>query len=92
MRCMLLGYSFEPRPNSRALGIAEPVLTVGLSIKGCSHSQNQFDERQKDRLVRKFGLRCLQRFVAIQAEPPFLFFDQKDKKRGETEGDVCNNC
>ena len=45
---MLLGYSFEPRPYSSALGTAGSVMTVGLSINGCSHSKNQFDERELD--------------------------------------------
>ena len=50
MRYMLLGYSFEPRPytNSHALGTTGSVMTIGLSINGCSHSKNQFDERELD--------------------------------------------
>ena len=28
-RVVLLGYSFEPRPNSRALGTAGSVMTIG---------------------------------------------------------------
>ena len=50
MRYMLLGYSFEPRPytNSHALGTAGSVMTIGLSINGCSHSKNQFDEKELD--------------------------------------------
>ena len=28
---MLLGYSFEPRPNNRALATAGSVMTIGLS-------------------------------------------------------------
>lgn len=39
--CMLLRYSFEPMPNSRALGTTGSVITVGLSINECSHSKNQ---------------------------------------------------
>ena len=39
MRFMLLGYSFEPRPNSCTLGIALSVMTIGLSIDGSSHSK-----------------------------------------------------
>ena len=39
MRGMLLGYSFEPRPSIRPLGIAYSVMTIGLSINGCSHSK-----------------------------------------------------
>ena len=40
-------YSFESSPNDRALATAGSVLTIGLSIKGCSHSKNQFGERKK---------------------------------------------
>ena len=69
---MLLGYSFEPGPNSRALGTAGSVMTIGLSINGLSHAKNQFDERKQDWLVQRFGLRRLQRFDTIQAEPPSL--------------------
>ena len=36
-RCgMLLGYSFEPRPNSRVLATASSVMSISLSINGCS--------------------------------------------------------
>ena len=41
MRCMLLGYSFEPRTNSRALGTAGSVILRDLSIKRCSHSKKK---------------------------------------------------
>ena len=37
MRGMLLGYSFEHRPNSRVLATAGSVMTIGLLINGCSH-------------------------------------------------------
>ena len=33
MRCMLLGYSFEPRLNSRALGSAGSAMTIGFINK-----------------------------------------------------------
>ena len=36
---MLLGYSFEPRPNSRVFATADSVMTIGLSINRCSHSK-----------------------------------------------------
>ena len=42
--------------------------------------KNQFDEREKDWLVQKFGLRQLQRLDAIQAETPFLLLNQEDKR------------
>ena len=45
---MLRGYSLEPRPNSRALGIADSVMTIGLSINGGSYSKKQFDEGKRD--------------------------------------------
>ena len=76
MQCMLLGYSFEPGPNTRALSTVGSV-TIGLSINRCSHSKNQFDERKRDWLVQKFGLRRLSKLDAIQADgasfsPPTL--------------------
>ena len=39
MRCMSLGCSLEPKPNSRALATASTVMTIGLSRNGCSHSK-----------------------------------------------------
>ena len=73
---MLLGYSLEPGPNTRALSTVGSA-TIGLSIKRCSHSKNQFDERKRDWLVQKFGLRRLFKLDAIQADrasfsPPTL--------------------
>ena len=47
--------SFKPRPNSWLLATAGSVMTIGLSINGCSHSKNRFDEREQDWLVQKFG-------------------------------------
>ena len=42
---MLLGYSFEPRPNSLALATADSLMTIGLSIKD--------DRTQKNNLTRE---------------------------------------
>ena len=42
--CLLLGYSIELRPKSRVLGTAGSIIS-GLSINGCSHSENQFDRK-----------------------------------------------
>ena len=39
MHALLLGYSFEPRPNSRALDTVSLVMTIGLSMKGYLHSK-----------------------------------------------------
>ena len=63
---MLLEYSFEPRSKSRALGTASSVMTVGLSINGCSPWKDQFDERKQDWLVQTFGLRRLQKLDVIR--------------------------
>ena len=41
-------YSFDPRRNSLALAPAGSVMTIGLSKKGSSHSENQFDDREQD--------------------------------------------
>ena len=46
---MFLEYSSKPRPNSRALGTAGSVVTISLSINGCSHSKKkkkQFDPQE----------------------------------------------
>ena len=48
MCCLLLGYSFESKPNSRALSTAGSVMTTGLSMNGSSYSKNQFDEGKQD--------------------------------------------
>ena len=39
MRGILLRYSLEPRPNNLVIGTAGSVMTIGLSINGCSHSK-----------------------------------------------------
>ena len=46
-------------------------MTIGLSIKGCAHSENQFDDREKDWLVQEFGIRQVQRVDVTHEEPPF---------------------
>ena len=45
---MLLGYCFEPRPYRRALGTEGSVMTIGLSMNGCSYSK-----KKKNRLRRE---------------------------------------
>ena len=59
------------------LATAGSVMTIGLSINGCSHSKNMFDEGEHDWLVPKFGLRLPQRFDVIHIVPPFLLLTQK---------------
>ena len=48
MRRVLFEYSFDPKRNSLALAPAGSVMTIGLSKKGSSHSENQFDGREQD--------------------------------------------
>ena len=66
VRCMLLGYSFNPRLNGRVLGTVGSVTTIGLIKK--MDAKNQFDERKKNWLVQKSGLRRLHRPYAA-ADP-----------------------
>ena len=58
MCCLLLGYSLEPRLNSRALCTAgSSVMTISLSISvwnRYSHSEYHLDERKQDWQVRMF--------------------------------------
>ena len=90
---MLLGRNFEPRRERRVRGTAGSVMTVRLSINGCSHSKSQFDEIKQDSQVQEFGLRRHQRLDVIQAEPPFLLLDQEEDKRGLCSLGFCrNNC
>ena len=63
------------------------VMTIGLSINGCSHSKNQFDEKELDWLVQKFGLRRLQRFDVIRGSSPFQSKRQSETFRFEDEDD-----
>ena len=45
--CMLLGYSFEPRPNSRAFGAVDSVMTIpetdARTRKTCLTIENTID-------------------------------------------------
>ena len=41
MRGMLVGYSFEPRPNSRVLATAGSVMIITLSLNGSSYSKKK---------------------------------------------------
>ena len=58
-------------PGKKAGRFVQRVTTM----YGCSHSENQFDERKQDCLVRAFGPRRLQ----IQGQPPFLRLDYQKK-------------
>ena len=52
-RGMLLGYSLEPRPNSRALASVGLFMAIVLSINRCLTGINQFDHRKQDWLVQR---------------------------------------
>ena len=73
MQCVLLGYSFKPRPNSHVLGTVGSVMPISLTINGCLHlKKTVWRERTRLTQVQKFGLQWLQRVDTIQAEPPCL--------------------
>ena len=56
MRCMLLGYSFEPRPNSRELGSEGSAVTIGLSIKINAYAELWSEkERRKNAINDKLS-------------------------------------
>ena len=56
------------------------VMTIGLSYNGCSHLENQFDERKQDWPVHKFGLRRLKRLDAIQTVSFSAAHSRRQKK------------
>ena len=75
MCCILLGYSFESRPNSRAVGTAGSVLIIGLSRK------NQFDARKQDWLVQKFGLGDFKGLTSMWFRQGLLLFSSVKKTK-----------
>ena len=65
---MLLGYSFENRPNRRVLGTAGSVMTISLSM---NKRGNKID------WSRSLGFGTgIQRLNAVQAEASFLLLYQ----------------
>ena len=56
LHCMLLGYSFKPRPNILACDTSDSVVNISLSTDRCLHTKTQFDEGIQDWLVQMFGL------------------------------------
>ena len=51
MRRMLLGYSFEPRPNSRELSSEGSAVTIGLSIKINSYAKLWSEEERRKKAI-----------------------------------------
>ena len=75
---MSLGYSFEPRPSSLALGITisyDHQQTDVLIRKTSFTRENEID------LFQKFGLQPVQKRDAIKAKPPFLSSLTKKKTK-----------
>ena len=50
-------------------------------MDGCSHTKNEFDKREQNCLVQKFGLRGFQRLNGIQEEPRFQLPREEGKRR-----------
>ena len=70
LHCMLLGYSFKPRPNILAVDTVGSVVNIGLSIGRCLHSKTQFDKGIQNWLVQKFGLYPASRGPSIFLDKP----------------------
>ena len=70
LHCMLLGYSFKPRPNILAVDTVGSVVNISLSIGRCLHSKTQFDEGIQNWLVQKFGLYPASRGPSIFLDKP----------------------
>ena len=80
MCCLLQGYSFEPRPKSHALGKADLVMNIDLSIIGCSHSKNQFDDMKKKIFqYRNLGFGDFNRLMRFKQSLLFSFSLKKSK-------------
>ena len=72
MRGMLLGYSFEPRSNSRALATAGSVMTIGLSTScRCLRSKKKNLTRETRLTSPEDELQWPQKFDTVQVESPF---------------------
>ena len=68
---MLLGHSFDLRPNSRAFGIAGSVMTSSLLINECSQRKNQFDEGKPFSSPEPLGLICNRPVVSLVSQPRY---------------------
>ena len=53
MCCLLLGYTILTQ--AFALGTAGSFMILGLTTNGCWQSENQFDDREQDWIVRNLG-------------------------------------
>ena len=82
LHCMLLGYSFKPRPNILAVDTVGSVVNIGLSIGRCLHSKTQFDEGIQNWLVQKFGLYPASRGPSIFLDKPDLFRTYLGRSKG----------
>ena len=76
MRCMLLGYSFDPRLNSRTLGYDNQFVNkLMLTLE-------KFDERNKTDESRRSGCGDFKGLTRFSRASSFLLLDQeKDKRR-----------
>ena len=78
MHSMLLGYSFQSRPNSCALATVGLVMTIGISINRRLHSKKPV-WRETTRLTSwRVWLRQPQRFDVIQA---VSFFPSQSRRQ-----------
>ena len=80
MRGMLLGYSFEPGPNSRVFATASSVTTIGLSWKDGRTKKSQSGGKEQDWLVPKTVLRRPQSLTWFSQS--LLFYSSLKKTNG----------
>ena len=66
-RCLLLGYSFYPRPNSNALGTAVVVITSGLTITDASTRKTSLIRENKIDWFRSLGCGGFKNFTIQEA-------------------------
>lgn len=79
-RCLLLGYSFYPRPNSNALGTAVVVITSGLTITDASTRKTSLIRENKIDWFRSLGCGGFKNLTRSR-KPTFHLLDQEEDKR-----------
>ena len=81
LRCMLLAVLIPGLQIALRAWYSRLSYNSGLSLNGCSHSKNQFEERKQDWLVQKFMLRWLKGLTRFRQK---LFFPAQSRNQKET--------
>ena len=91
MRSMSLGYSFEPRPNSRALATEVLVVTIGLSInsnKWMLHSKKPVWRERTRFTGPEVWAAATSKVWRDSSRAAFLLPTQEDQRRLCSHGDT----